>query len=293
MLPLPALTILLYISISYVSVLYISSKNASSNYPTLDRDDPRVITRRMNGLLKLTCFNILFIPYIQTFLYKDDTLSFMQAFIQLGLIPGFFRDQHFDLPTYYLDINMGIWIILILYVGPIIDLLLYYIIRGEKKLIFSDFKNEFNNIYSLRNYIFAPITEEIFYTSMLLNCYLNLCPIEMLSMRKLLWEPSLFFGIAHVHHMYEAFKIGDQNIITILINTMIQFSYTTLFGAFTNFVFLRTGGNLWACIFVHGLCNIMGFPGGSRVTLQLTINSDSDSDNDSHDEDKEGDDNAY
>ena len=158
----------------------------------------------------------------------------------------------------------------LLYVGPLMDLFLFYVFTKGKTL-YVDYKDEFSNIYCLRNYIFAPITEEIFYTSMLLNTYLMLCPIESLSLKTLLWQPSLFFGLAHIHHAYGSFRTGDQNLITILMNTIIQFGYTTLFGAFTNFIFLRTGGNLWACMFAHSFCNIMGFPGRSRLSLHFTM----------------------
>lgn len=38
-----------------------------------------------------------------------------------------------------------------------------------------------------------------------------------------------------------------------------MFAYTSLFGFFEAFVYLRTG-NLWSCIAAHAFCNSMGLP---------------------------------
>lgn len=44
-----------------------------------------------------------------------------------------------------------------------------------------------------------------------------------------------------------------------LIRSIFQFTYTSLFGFFVAFVFLRTG-NIYACIVAHTFCNWMGLP---------------------------------
>ena len=38
-----------------------------------------------------------------------------------------------------------------------------------------------------------------------------------------------------------------------------QFAYTTVFGIYSAFLFVRTG-HLTGCVIVHGFCNFMGFP---------------------------------
>jgi prenyl protein peptidase len=70
----------------------------------------------------------------------------------------------------------------------------------------------------------------------------------------------LYFGISHLHHLIE-FRITHPNtaIPILLIRLLFQFAYTTLFGWFAQFVFLRTG-NVWACVVAHGFCNFMGLP---------------------------------
>jgi prenyl protein peptidase len=47
--------------------------------------------------------------------------------------------------------------------------------------------------------------------------------------------------------------------MTKIARTALQFSYTTLFGAFVTFIYLRSG-SLLACIAVHSFCNWMGLP---------------------------------
>ena len=44
-----------------------------------------------------------------------------------------------------------------------------------------------------------------------------------------------------------------------LLRSLIQFSYTTVFGWFATFLFLRTG-SVWAAMLTHSFCNWAGLP---------------------------------
>lgn len=68
----------------------------------------------------------------------------------------------------------------------------------------------------------------------------------------------LFFGIAHFHHMIERIR-GGQDLKTAFFISSFQFGYTTIFGMYSAFLFVRTG-HLASCVIVHGFCNFMGFP---------------------------------
>lgn len=70
----------------------------------------------------------------------------------------------------------------------------------------------------------------------------------------------LYFGIAHIHHFYE-FTLTHPRVpyLHALLNSLFQLAYTTLFGWYANFVFVRTG-NLLAVILAHAFCNWMGLP---------------------------------
>jgi prenyl protein peptidase len=47
--------------------------------------------------------------------------------------------------------------------------------------------------------------------------------------------------------------------VAAIARSVVQFSYTSLFGALVNFLFLRTG-SLLAVVLVHAFCNSMGLP---------------------------------
>lgn len=70
----------------------------------------------------------------------------------------------------------------------------------------------------------------------------------------------VIFGLAHVHHFYE-FRITHPHtpIIGALLRSLLQFTYTSLFGGYVTFIYLQTG-SLLAVILVHTFCNWMGFP---------------------------------
>ena len=92
------------------------------------------------------------------------------------------------------------------------------------------------------------------------------------SSSKLIFMTPLYFGIAHVHHFYE-FRLThpDTPLIPAMLRTVLQFSYTSLFGFFAAFVYLRTG-NLAAVIIAHSFCNWMGLPRLSgKVEAPLAI----------------------
>ena len=68
----------------------------------------------------------------------------------------------------------------------------------------------------------------------------------------------MFFGIAHFHHMIEKIRKG-QDIKSALIMSTFQFTYTTIFGAYSAHLFIQTH-HLASCVVVHAFCNFMGFP---------------------------------
>ncbi|KAL8941897.1 MAG: hypothetical protein Q9211_001631 [Gyalolechia sp. 1 TL-2023] len=107
-----------------------------------------------------------------------------------------------------------------------------------------------------RNYVVGPVTEEILFRSLLVPLHL-LTPLS--SIRVVFFTP-LYFGIAHVHHFYEFVLTHPHTpIAPSIIRSLIQFSYTTLFGWYATFVFIRTG-NVAAVTLAHTFCNWAGLP---------------------------------
>lgn len=109
-----------------------------------------------------------------------------------------------------------------------------------------------------RNQVVAPLSEEWTFRAcmlpLLLQCFtpttaIFICP--------------LFFGVAHFHHVVDRVKTGMKIKLALLI-ACFQFAYTTLFGAYAAFLFVKTG-HLIAPFMVHSFCNHMGFPDLSEV----------------------------
>ncbi|GAV55955.1 hypothetical protein ZYGR_0AZ01270 [Zygosaccharomyces rouxii] len=251
-----AFLVSLYISGSYVAGVYAT--DVSVNDYRSGRDDPRIIAQRVNRIILILLANLIVIPVILCQLGTAN--SFQEAFLSLGIWP------HHD--SYVFESLKALALIGLLYVGPLADSLLYYTFVPHTDFL-QELKEELLNIWGFRNYVFAPITEEIFYTSMILNCY-RFLPDEPVAKMKVIWLTPLFFGLAHLHHAYETYQISRTSLATVILTTLLQVTYTTLFGCLTNCVFLKTGGNLWACILLHAFCNYMGFPEPSQLHIYYT-----------------------
>ena len=68
----------------------------------------------------------------------------------------------------------------------------------------------------------------------------------------------------HLHHLYEFYLRNPTRLTLGIIQVLFQFVYTTMFGWFAAFVFLRTG-SVWTVILVHAFCNYIGLPTFGRI----------------------------
>lgn len=66
------------------------------------------------------------------------------------------------------------------------------------------------------------------------------------------------FLLAHLHHMIERLRSGMEKKTAIIIS-FFQFFYTSIFGIYSAFLFVRTG-HFIAPFIAHAFCNHMGFP---------------------------------
>lgn len=104
-----------------------------------------------------------------------------------------------------------------------------------------------------RAIVAGPVTEELVYRACM-------CPVLKAAGYGNAFccvVPPLCFGFAHVHHLLK--HLRTMRAADALLATLLQLAYTTVFGAFSCFVYLRTG-HLAACILTHMLCNHFGFP---------------------------------
>lgn len=104
-----------------------------------------------------------------------------------------------------------------------------------------------------RAIVAGPVTEELVYRACM-------CPVLRAAGYGNAFccaVPPLCFGLAHVHHLRK--HLRTMRPADALLATLLQLAYTTVFGAFSCFVYLRTG-HLAACVLTHMLCNHFGFP---------------------------------
>ena len=115
-------------------------------------------------------------------------------------------------------------------------------------LLFTTLPNE--RWVCLRNYFIAPITEEIVFR----QCIVPILHSTGMSTLRIVGVAPLFFGMAHLHH-----AIVRWHQPTILFQTLVQFLYTSVFGAYAVYAYLRTG-SIAAVVLSHTVCNGMGLP---------------------------------
>lgn len=121
-----------------------------------------------------------------------------------------------------------------------------------------------DSIITIRALLFAPIAEELAFRSLIVGS-LATALYENGGITSVadstLWLAGvapLFFGAAHLHHLIENLRRG-QRLPSALISTLIQFSYTYIFGAIATLLFLRTG-SIYSAIVSHIICNFVGLP---------------------------------
>ncbi|ODV94723.1 hypothetical protein PACTADRAFT_50588 [Pachysolen tannophilus NRRL Y-2460] len=205
----------------------------------------------------MTLITFILLPFI----LKDlsFTHSVIESLVLMGVLPGFKFDAISHTYSYkaeYLlialkDMGNSLLLVILLFNGPLINCLVV-----ERQNLVMDLIEELKTLQGFRNYIVAPITEELIYTSSILSCFI---PLNSISFTKLIVFTPILFGFAHLHHGYQLLKEGYP-VTRVVINCLVQAIYTWLFGMFTKFLFLRNGGNIYSCIVVHFFCNFMGLP---------------------------------
>ncbi|XP_067831697.1 CAAX prenyl protease 2 isoform X1 [Heptranchias perlo] len=147
---------------------------------------------------------------------------------------------------------------MVLFFGPLIQLVMDYpwdFIDGVKVFLDPQFWVQcLADMRWMRNQVVAPLTEELVFRACMLPM---LVPCTGLS-RAIVTCP-LFFGVAHFHHVIELLKFRQGTVAGIFVSAVFQFSYTAVFGAYTAFIFIRTG-HLIGPVLCHSFCNYMGFP---------------------------------
>lgn len=226
-------------TLTYVVPFYLSAATRPS--PTLNRDAPSVIRARIRTVT-LAC--IVASTATLYLLLATAKLTIWDALHLLGWWPI----RPFELVR-------ACALTILLFIGPLFEKIF---IEGDV----DDFRRGRKIVESLsswqgyRNYVAGPITEEVIFRSVLVPVHL----LAKVSPTKIVFLTPLYFALAHVHHFYE-FTLTHPHtpLLPALLRSVFQFGYTTLFGWFADFIFLRTG-SIYACILIHIFCNWIGLP---------------------------------
>ncbi|XP_028659056.1 CAAX prenyl protease 2 [Erpetoichthys calabaricus] len=228
----------LLLACSYVGSLYVWRSD-------LPRDHPAVIKRRFTSVLIVSALSPVFV-----WTWREYT----------GIKPGpcLFALMGIRLEGIFFAATLPLLLTMVLFLGPLIQLTMdcpWDFIDGLKvyfdprfwMLCLSDMR-------WMRNQVVAPLTEELVFRA---------CMLPMLIPCAGLWSSiftcPLFFGVAHFHHVIELLRFRQGTLSGIFLSAVFQFSYTAVFGAYTAFIFVRTG-HLVGPVLCHSFCNYMGFP---------------------------------
>ena len=225
----------------YVLPFYISSTTRPS--PTLSRDAPSVIRARIRFVTVSVSISCLITAYLLSVRAYESTPSILHSF---GLYPV-------DIWA----IASSILLTSLLFAGPLFEKTI--VESGWRTWIYgTELRATLASWIGWRNFIAGPVTEEILFRSVLVSLHTHTRP--PLSLSFVIFVTPLCFGVAHVHHFYEYKLTHPQTpLVPAVLRSLIQFAYTTIFGWYATFLFLRTG-SLWTVVLIHMQCNWMGLP---------------------------------
>ncbi|KAI6041423.1 CAAX protease self-immunity-domain-containing protein [Pisolithus marmoratus] len=163
----------------------------------------------------------------------------------------------------------------VLYLGPLYSRFLVGTLPFQRNWTYQeDFVPVFYSVTGIRNYVVAPITEEVVFRACVLSGYY----LANASKARMILLSPLAFGAAHIHHGWETYNRYGRSPAALkraAIGTAFQFAYTTIFGFYCSYLFLRTG-SVFPPIAAHVFCNVMGVPQpgydiGQRPDRKLAI----------------------
>lgn len=137
-----------------------------------------------------------------------------------------------------------------LFLGPLTHLA----IDGRLRRRFVD-ALRLDTTLKLRDYAVAPLSEEFAFRACVAT---SLAWSGSCTVASVVFLSPMCFGAAHLHHFRELRRRG-LGLVGALAAIGAQFAYTTAFGWFATFTFLRTG-HLCGPVFAHSFCNVMGLP---------------------------------
>ncbi|KAL6041537.1 CAAX prenyl protease [Balamuthia mandrillaris] len=225
-------------SCALLTVWFVGSLYLWPKARTLNRDDPVQIKRRFMSVGLVCATSVV---YLWFWAASQDLFSVLywmgvhgEALIQAATLP--------------------LLLTMILFLGPLV--MLYYDNPwGSANGFTLWLSKNFTELSFWRNYIVGPFTEEWVFRS---------CMCPLLICGGFHWSTTIFlspffFGVAHLHHIIQHLHKTGEDLHNAWMEVLFQLFYTTVFGCYSAFLFLRTG-HIIAPFLAHAFCNFMGFP---------------------------------
>ncbi|KAG9326356.1 hypothetical protein KVV02_003707 [Mortierella alpina] len=228
----------------------------------LDRDHPLVIVQRFKGIL-LTCFLVpLYLWWLLTFSGAMPTdLSFW------GRLGHFLRMLGISIPGNILKLFnhavIPLFLTSILFMGPVLMMFLSNELPFQQAFDWASQRQHLRGLIGTRNFVVGPVSEEFIFRA----CMVAIMAHSGASSYVMIFGLPWVFGIAHLHHGYESYvKKGRTRgaLLSAALTACLQLAYTTLFGWFAIYLFLRTSNLVGPCL-CHAFCNMMGFPDVTNI----------------------------
>ncbi|KAJ7203339.1 hypothetical protein GGX14DRAFT_523537 [Mycena pura] len=244
-------------SVAYVGSLYVAkiarlrfggTHDIRSSVQPGSRDDPAIIRDRLTAATMSTVFScsIVYVLVTQSTAPSPQFDRWLAMTLTiLGVRGSGSTLAYFQTP--------------VLFLGPVFASYLGSALPFQRNYSLDhNFYKVFWSWIGFRNYLWGPLTEEIVFRA----CVLSVYAMGGASRVKMIVFAPLVFGLAHVHHAWDVYnRLGRTRaaIRHATLSALFQTAYTTLFGAHTSFLFLRTS-SLGPPLTAHIFCNIMGVP---------------------------------
>ncbi|KAG0288163.1 hypothetical protein BGZ96_008032 [Linnemannia gamsii] len=228
----------------------------------LDRNHPLVIKQRLKGVA-LTC---IVVPFYLWWLFEfSGAISTEQSFWQrlgrfLALLGISIPNNIFKLVNH---VVLPLLLVGCLFMGPTLMMFLSNELPFQQAFDWATQRQHIQGLMGMRNLVVGPISEEVIFRA----CMVAIVANSGARLPLMIFVLPLVFGIAHINHAYESYvKKGRtrQALKGAVGMAAFQLLYTTLFGWFATFLFLRTS-NLIGPYLCHAFCNMMGFPDVTNI----------------------------
>ncbi|KAK9466625.1 CAAX protease self-immunity-domain-containing protein [Lipomyces arxii] len=233
-----SITCCLGLTIGYVGVLYVHPRTRPSS--TVFRNDNAVIKARVTAITFSSTLSAVATAYILT---SSNKFSISRGLDAIRVWP---------VPPIWELLRSSMLVTSVLFIGPLVEKL---ILNKGWKYLREDLTEGLTGWIGIRNYIVGPFTEELVFRACIVSIELQ----SGMSPVKSIWVSPLYFATAHIHHAYEVYTESPDALSFAIISSLFQFGFTTLFGWYSTFLFLRTG-SVWPPFIAHAFCNSMGVP---------------------------------